>query len=106
MFEDFLFAIVVKVKKSKIAPKQLGQIDQTEYLDDSTVDDVLENTESLLDNVEEMLNSLDSQLDDSDEGIKMYQRFATIFEYFSFYHILIFLFFLSKLVEFLIIEFF
>ncbi|XP_053378507.1 uncharacterized protein LOC123526477 [Mercenaria mercenaria] len=55
-----------KHKNSKHTPRQKSTDVQEAYLDDSTMDEVLENTEALLDNVEEMLDSLNSQIDDSD----------------------------------------
>ncbi|XP_052214200.1 zinc finger CW-type PWWP domain protein 1-like isoform X2 [Dreissena polymorpha] len=38
-----------------------------EDLDETTIDDVLDNADEILDNVEEMLESIDSQLDDSED---------------------------------------
>ena len=56
-------------KRSKVISGQKKNAEQVTFLDEDTMDDVMENTEALLDNVEEMLESINSQLDDSDAGI-------------------------------------
>ena len=66
----------VKYNKNKTSKKQKTKCKE-EMIDDSTMDDVLGNTEALLSNVEEMLDSLDSDLDDSCEG-KMNAEFSSL----------------------------
>jgi len=44
------------------------EISFADVLNDSTVDDVLDNADEILENVEDLLESLSSQLMDSDEG--------------------------------------
>ncbi|XP_060571933.1 histone-lysine N-methyltransferase NSD2-like [Ruditapes philippinarum] len=57
---------VEKRKSSKTVSGQESKVEQVNFLDEDTMDDVLEHTDALLDNVEEMLESINSQLDDSD----------------------------------------
>lgn len=65
-----MFCLTHKVKKRPVKGMKPVKTDQTlpAVLDDSTMDDVLDNAEEILENVEDLLESLSSQLIASDEG--------------------------------------